>query len=106
MTPTMLTSDPARLAAMLEASSGPSALLDAQLVQWAGTIVPPAPTTSLDAADAFCQAVAPGVTWTMNGGIAESTATITTPEGIPCCHGARGATPALALLAALLRAST
>jgi len=71
---------------------------------WARLRDPSAPTSSLEAADTFVQAVAPGATWTLLGGPGECTATITAAGGIPCCHGARGATPALALLAALLLA--
>ena len=57
----------------------------------------------MEAADSFVQEVAPGATWTLLGGAGECTGTITALRGIPCCHGARGATPALALLAAFMR---
>jgi hypothetical protein len=97
-------SDSYRLASLLEASPGPSPLLDAQLLHWAGIKSPGAPTASIEAADPFVQAVAPGATWTVLGGAGECTATMTALDGMPCCHSARGATPALALLAALLRA--
>lgn len=96
--------DGRRLAGLLEASPGASPLLDAQLLHWAGVKAPGAPTGSLEAAGHFVQVVAPGTTWTLLGGAGECTATITATGGIPCCHGARGATPALALLAALLLA--
>jgi hypothetical protein len=94
--------DARRLLALLEASASPSALLDAQLLQWAGLRAPGAPTASLEAAGAFVQEVAPGATWTLMGGAGECTATMTALGDVPCCHGARGATPSLALLAALM----
>lgn len=96
--------EPRRLAALLEASSGPSPLLDAQLLHWAGIKAHGVPTASLEAAGAFVQDVARGATWTLLGGAGECTATITALGGTPCCHGASGATPSLALLAALMRA--
>src|SRR6476469_11073868 len=96
--------DTQRLLTFLEASPGVSPLLDAQLLHWAGYKAPGSPTASLEAADAFLQHVAPGTTWTLLGGVGECTATITTRDGVPCCHAARGATPALALLAAFMRA--
>lgn len=93
-----------RLAALIEVSPGPSPLLDAQLLQWAGIKAPGAPTASLEGAGNFVQEVAPGTTWTLLGGLRECIATISTEDGLPTGHGARGATPALALLAALMRA--
>lgn len=95
-----------RPAALLEASTVPSTLLGSRLLRWAGQSRSGAPTASLEAADAFCQAIAPGTTWTLLGGRGESAATITAIDGRVCCVSARGAAPALALLAAFVRGST
>jgi hypothetical protein len=100
----MVSTDSYRLAALIESSAGPSPLLDARLLRWGAQSRPGVPTASLEAADAFCQAVAPGTAWTLLGGNGESTGTITAISGRVCCVAGHGASPALALLAAFVRA--
>ena len=95
--------DANRLAALLEASTGPSPLLDAQLLHWAGIKAPGGPTASMKSAGDFVLEVVPAATWTVLGDMGEFVGTIMV-DGLPAGHGARGATPALALLAALMRA--
>jgi hypothetical protein len=94
------------LASLLEAAPAPSPFLDARLRAWAGLRAAEAPTSGLDAADAFCQLISPGTTWVLKGNTGESSATITGVGPIPCTvlFTGRGTRPALALLAAFVRA--
>src|SRR5689334_3462738 len=95
--------DPAavlNLPGLLEAAGGPSPFLDARLRAWAGLPAGSAPTASMEAADAFCQMVAPGTTWVMRGSVDESVASITSLGGaaLTTLFTARARLPGLALL--------
>jgi hypothetical protein len=57
----------------------------------------------MKAAGDFILEVKPDATWTVLGDMGEFVGTIMA-DGLPAGHGARGATPGLALLAALMRA--
>jgi hypothetical protein len=108
MTAIFMTSSEAatKLASLLEAAPAPSPFLDSRLRAWAGPRAVEAPTSGLDAADAFCQLLVPGTTWVLKGNAGESSATISGLGSTPCTvlFTARGARPALALLAAFVRA--
>lgn len=101
--------DPAALLSLpslIEAAAGPSPFLDARLCAWAGLPAGSSPTASMEAADTFCQAVSPDTTWVMKGSDRESVASITSlgGAGVTVLYTGRAGRPALALLAAFVRA--
>ena len=93
------------LAATLEASPAPTDLLDAMVLFWAERDRPFAPTGTLEDAVALVEDVAPGTLWTLVMRIGKLTVTITAIHGQVACVSAEGATPALALVAALVKAA-
>jgi hypothetical protein len=94
------------LPTLLEAAGAPSPFLDARLRAWGGLPAGTAPTSSMEAADAFCQTVAPGTTWVLKGSAEEGIASITSLGGaaLIVLFTARAGLPGLALLAAFVRA--
>lgn len=96
---------PMRLVGLLASSPSPSAHLDALLVSWNGGAAHAAPTSSIEAADAFCTARFPRLTY-----IARIVAdrvprvTVMSLDDRPCCVSASGSTQALALLSAFVAA--
>jgi hypothetical protein len=92
------------LAAILESSSEPSELLDSMLDFWGEQSSFSAPTRSLEAAISFVDAIAKGTLWTLAMRPARLSATITSLGEQVMCVSAEGSTPALALLAAFVRA--
>jgi hypothetical protein len=95
---------PQRLASLLSAAPQPSAFLDACLRAWADWPGGGRPTASLEAAIALQEKVAPDALWSLAGQAALSSATLLRLRGRVCCVRCEGATPALALLAALVTA--
>ena len=77
----------------------------AMVLFWAQRSTPVAPTSSIAAAIALVDDVAPGTLWTLLGKADGVTATITSIGGQVVCVSADGAAPALALLAAAVKAA-